>query len=82
MSFCLQECSAEDSAGAVFGNKLFVLTCSRSVCVCVCVCVCVRERERESTLLHKDKELSTSQLFYKFVLDDKHSNTQYVKQYK
>ena len=33
-------------------------------------------------LLHKDKDLSTSRLFYKSVPDDKHSNTQYVKQYK
>ena len=33
-------------------------------------------------LLHKDKDLSTSQLFYKSVPDDKHSDTQHVKQYK
>ena len=32
-----------------------------------------RERERENTLLHKDKDLSTSRLFYKSVTDDKHS---------
>ena len=39
-----------------------------------------RERERESILIHKDKDLSTRQLFYKSVPDDKPSNTQYVKQ--
>ena len=41
-----------------------------------------REREREEkTLLHKDKDLSTSRLFfYKSVPDDKHRNTQNVKQ--
>ena len=44
-----------------------------------------REREggweRENTLLHKDKNLSTSRFFfYKSVPDDKHGNTQYVKQ--
>ena len=40
-----------------------------------------REKRREkNTLLHKDKDLSTSRLFYKTVPDDKHSNTQYVKQ--
>ena len=40
-----------------------------------------REREigYDNTLLHKDKDLSTCQLFYKSVPDDKHSNTQYVK---
>ena len=35
---------------------------------------------KDNTLLHKDKRLSTSWLFYKSVPDDKHSNTQYVKQ--
>ena len=35
-----------------------------SVCVCVCVCERERERERESTLLHKDKDLSTIRLFF------------------
>ena len=55
------------------------------VCVCVCVCVCEREREREreredNTLLHKDKDLSTSWLFCRSVPDDKHSHTQYIKQ--
>ena len=40
-----------------------------------------RERKREdNTLLHKNTDLSTSQLFYRSVPDDKHSNTQYVKQ--
>ena len=40
-----------------------------------------RERERDdNTLLHKDKDLSTSRLFYKSIPDDKHSNTRYVKQ--
>ena len=37
------------------------------MCVCVCVCVCVRERERDkidNTLLHRDKDLSTCQLFF------------------
>ena len=38
------------------------------------------ERQRDSTLIHKDKDLSTSRLFYESVPDDKHSNTQYVKQ--
>ena len=39
------------------------------------------EREREdNTLLHKDKDLSTSRIFYKSVPDDKHSNRPYVKQ--
>ena len=37
-------------------------------------------RERENTLLHKDKDLSASQLFYKSVPDDKYSNIQYIKQ--
>ena len=37
-------------------------------------------KEKDNTLLHKDKDLSTSQLFYKSVPDDKHSNTQYIKQ--
>ena len=32
------------------------------------------------TLLHKDKDLSTIRLFYKSVPDDKHSNTQQIKQ--
>ena len=42
--------------------------------------MCVTETEREeNTLLHKDKDLSTSRLFYKSVSDDKHSNTQYVR---
>ena len=36
---------------------------------------------QDNTLLHKDKDLDTSQVsFYKSVPDDKHSNTQYVKQ--
>ena len=40
-----------------------------------------RERGEEKTLLHKDKDLSTSWLFfYKSVPDDKHRNTQNVKQ--
>ena len=39
-----------------------------------------QEEEEDNTLLHKDKDLSTSRLFYKSVPDDKHSNTQYVKQ--
>ena len=40
-----------------------------------------RQKERENnTLLHKNKDLSTSRLFYKSVPDDEHSNTQYVKQ--
>ena len=39
-----------------------------------------RERERENTLLHKDKDLSTIRLFCRSVPDDKHSNTQYIKQ--
>ena len=41
-----------------------------------------RERERENTLLHKDKDLSTSRLFYQSVPADKLNNTQYVKQGK
>ena len=36
----------------------------------------------DNTLLHMDKELSTSWLFYKSVPNDKHSSTQYIKQYK
>ena len=32
------------------------------------------------TPLHKDKDSSTSRLFYQSVPDDKHSNTQYLKQ--
>ena len=32
-----------------------------------------------NTLLHKDKDLSTSRLFHKSVADDKHSNTQYLE---
>ena len=48
-----------------------------------------RERERErreekrgedNTVLHKDKDLRISRLFYKSIPDDKHSNIQYVKQ--
>ena len=40
-----------------------------------------REREIEdTTLLQKDKDLSTSRLFYKSVPDVKHSNAQYIKQ--
>ena len=39
-----------------------------------------REQKRKNTLLHKDKDLSTSRLFYKSVPGDKHGNTQYVKQ--
>ena len=50
--------------------------------------ITVRERERKQKeksylanfLLHKDKDLSTSRLFYKSVPDDKHGNTQYGKQ--
>ena len=38
------------------------------------------ERERDNTLLHRDKDLSTCRLFFKSVPDDKHSNTQYIKQ--
>ena len=50
------------------------------VCVCACVraCVHVSERERRAnlssfflSLWHKDKDLSTSWLFYKSVHDDK-----------
>ena len=61
---------------------MIVLAQSGSIySLCVCVCVCEGGgRERESNLLHKDKGLSTSRLFYKSVPDDKHSNTQYVKQ--
>ena len=36
--------------------------------------------QRENDLLHKDKDLNTIRLFCKFVPDDKHSNTQYIKQ--
>ena len=39
-----------------------------------------REREEKNILLHKDKDLSTIRLFCKSVPDDKHSNTQYIKQ--
>ena len=35
-----------------------------------------REKREETTLLHKDTDLRTSGLFYKFVPDDKQSNTQ------
>ena len=38
------------------------------------------ERERENTLLHRDKDLSTSRHFCKSVPNDKHSNTQYIRQ--
>ena len=38
------------------------------------------KRERDNTLLHMDKDLSTCRLFCKSVPDDKHSNTQYIKQ--
>ena len=38
------------------------------------------KRKQENTLLHKHKDLSTSRLFCKSVPDDKHSNTQYIKQ--
>ena len=35
-----------------------------------------RERQKENnTLLHKNKDLNTSRLFYKSVPDNKHSNT-------
>ena len=34
----------------------------------------------DNTLLHKDKDLSTSRLFSKSVPDDKHSNTQCINQ--
>ena len=37
-------------------------------------------KEEDNTLLHKDKDLNTSQLFYKSVPYDKHSNTQSIKQ--
>ena len=43
----------------------------------------VRGRRRDwydNTLLHKDKDLSTSWIFCKFVPDDINSNTQYIKQ--
>ena len=47
----------------------------------VSVCLSLSQREREEKrILHKDKMLSTSRLFYKLVPDEKHSNTQYVKQ--
>ena len=36
--------------------------------------------ERDNTLLHKDKHLSTIWLFCISVPDDKHSNTQCIKQ--
>ena len=36
--------------------------------------------QREKDLLHKDKDLNTIRLFCKFVPDDKHSKTQYIKQ--
>ena len=39
-----------------------------------------RNNNNNIILLHKDKDLSTSQHFYKSVPDDKHSNTQYFKQ--
>ena len=40
-----------------------------------------REREEKSnTLLHRDKDLSTCRFFAKSIPDDKHSNTQYIKQ--
>ena len=43
--------------------------------------ITLRETEREdNTLLPKDKDLSTIQLFCKSVPDDKHSDTQYIKQ--
>ena len=38
------------------------------------------EIRQDDTLLQKDKALTTSPLFYKSVPDDKHSNTQYIKQ--
>ena len=38
------------------------------------------DRREENTLLHKDKDLSSSRLFYKSVPDDKPSNTQYEKE--
>ena len=41
-----------------------------------------KEEEEDNTLLYKDKYLSTSRLFYKYIPDDKPRNTQYVKQYK
>ena len=33
-----------------------------------------------NTLLHKDKDLSANMFFYRSVPDDKHSNTQYIRQ--
>ena len=42
-----------------------------------------RQTDRQTeddTLLHKYEDLSTSRLFCKSVPDDKHSNTQYIKQ--
>ena len=38
------------------------------------------DKENKNILLHKDKGLSTSRLFYRSVPDDKRGNTQYVKQ--
>ena len=45
---------------------------------------CQREREirEDNTLLHRDKDLSTSRLFCISVPDDKHSNTQYIRERK
>ena len=40
----------------------------------------IGEREYFNTLLLKDKDLNTSQLFYKSVPVDKHSNTKCIKQ--
>ena len=39
------------------------------------------EEEKEDTLLHKDKDLSTSRLFYKCVTNDKNSNTKKKKKF-
>ena len=36
--------------------------------------------DNNNTLLHKNKYLSSSRLFYTSVPDDKYSNTQFVKQ--
>ena len=38
--------------------------------------------EEDNTVLHKDKDLTTSRFFYRSVPNGKHSNTQYVKPYK
>ena len=40
------------------------------------------DEDEDDTLLHKDKDLSKSRLFYKSVHDDKHSNIQYSTERK